>query len=151
MIDSYIIINRKPSLIIKLFIYNILFLTLLVIWCINTFYYHSFFQVHSQILRINSLYCLEVLIPVEGVNIITSKSKIEIASKIYNYQVYKIDPNAFYDGNKNYQKLYLKIDDLEDFYKINGYQMEVKIEKTSKKIIDYFKNQLSMNKKELMT
>lgn len=140
MIDSYIIINRQPNLIIKLFIYNILYLIVLVIWSINTFYYHSFFQVHSQILRINSLYYLEVLIPVEEVNIITNQSKIEIASKNYNYQVYKIDPNAIYDGNKNYQKIYLKIENLEESYQINGYQLEIKIEKSSKKIIDYLKS-----------
>ena len=140
MIDSYIIINRQPNLIIKLFIYNILYLIVLVIWSINTFYYHSFFQVHSQILRINSLYYLEVLIPVEEVNIITNQSKIEIASKNYNYQVYKIDSNAIYDGNKNYQKIYLKIENLEESYQINGYQLEIKIEKSSKKIIDYLKS-----------
>lgn len=139
MIDSYIILNRKPNFIIKLFIFIVLFLATLVIWCINTFQYQSFFHIHSQILKINSFYYLEVLVPVKEVYLITNQNKIIIDSKEYNYQIYEIVPKVTYYQNNNYQKVYLEIENLEDTYLIDGYQIEVKLKKEKKKIIDYFK------------
>ena len=139
MIDSYVILHRKTKFIIKVFIFNVLFITLLVIWSINTFSYQSFFHIHSKILYFNSFYYLEVLIPVKEVNQITSQNKIIIDSKEYHYQVYKVEPDSVYLNNENCQKIYLKIDDLEEKFLINGYQVDVKFLKEKKKIIDYLK------------
>lgn len=139
MIDSYIILNRKTNFIIKIFICILSFLTILVIWGINTFSYRSFFHIHSQSLNLNSYYYLEVLVPAEEVNYITNKNKIVINSKEYNYKVYKIAPDITYIEQKNCLKLYLEIENLEEIYKINGYQLDVKIEKENKKIIDYLR------------
>jgi len=138
MIDSYIILNRKVNFIIKIFIFNVLLLTILVIWCINTLQYQSFFHIHSQILKINSFYYLEVLIPVKEVNLITNQNKIIFDSKEYHYQVYEIVPEVIYYQNDNCQKVYLEIHELEDIYKIDGYRVEVKIKKKNQKIINYF-------------
>lgn len=139
MIDSYVILHRKTKFIIKVFIFNVLFITLLVIWSINTFSYQSFFHIHSKILYSNSFYYLEVLIPVKEVNQITSQNKIIIDSKEYYYQVYKVEPESVYLNNENCQKIYLKIDNLEKEFLINGYQVDVKFLKEKKKIIDYLK------------
>lgn len=137
MIDSYIILNRKPRLILKLFVIIIFGLMILVIWGINTFQYHSFFHIHSQILKINNLYYLEILVPAKEVQFVTNKTILEMNSKKYNYQVYQIDQNVVYLNNANYLKVYLKVVDLEQTYQFNGYQVEVIIEKERKKIIDY--------------
>ena len=61
MINSYIILNRKTSFIIKLFLFIVLSLILLVIWGINTFYYQSYLKLHSQILYFNPNYYLEIM------------------------------------------------------------------------------------------
>ena len=140
MIDKYIILNRKTGLIMKLFIYNISFLTVLVIFCINTLTYQTYFQIHSQILNLNSYFYLEVLIPAKEVNKITKQNQLWINSKKYQYKVAKIDKNITYKNNTNYIKLFLEINNLDKVFQINGYRVTIKIKKDNKKIIDYFKN-----------
>lgn len=133
MIDSYIILNRKTNFIIKIFLYNICFLIILVIWWINTTNYQTFFHIHSQIQNLNSTFYMEVLIPVKEVKKITNQDKIVIDSKGYTYRVAKIEENIIYKNNINYQKLYLEIYHLDLTYQINGYHLEVKIPKENKK------------------
>lgn len=137
MIDYYIILHRKTSLIIKIFIVIVLFIILFVVWGINTFYYQSFFHIHSTISNFNSFYYLEVLIPVKEVYQITNQNKIIVDSKEYNYQVYKVESDLVYQDGINYRKLYLKVFYLEEEYLMDGYQIDVKILKENKKIIDY--------------
>ena len=139
MIDSYIILHRKTTLIIKIFILIIFYIGIFVIWGINTFTYQTSFQFHSKILKFNSYYFFEVLIPVKEVNEITKQNKIVIDDKTYFYQIYKIDPKVIYKNNKNYQKVYLEIKNLEEEYLKDGYQIDVQIIKEEKKIIDYLK------------
>lgn len=139
MINSYIILNRKTSFIIKTFIVNILILITFVIWGINTIYYQTFIHSHSKLLYFETNYYLEVLIPVKEVKQITKQNQIIINSVKYNYEIYKIDDNVKYKNNTNYQYIYLKILNLDEQYLINGYEMDVKIPKEKKKIIDYLK------------
>ena len=139
MIDSYILLNRKTPLIIKLFILNFIILLLHVIWGINTLFFHSYIQIHSKFLNFESFYYLEVLIPVKEVKQITEQNQIIIDSQKYNYKVYKIENNVVYKDNQNYQKLYLEVLNLDESYMINGYELDVKILKEKKKIIDYLK------------
>lgn len=139
MIDSYIILNRKTSIIIKTFIFNIFLIGIIVIWGINALYYQTSFQVHSKILNFNSFYYLKVLIPVKEVKQITEQNQIIIDGKQYYYQVYKVDPDVMYENNNNYQKVYLEVNNLKRDYQKNGYQLDVKILGEKKKIIDYLK------------
>lgn len=140
MLDSYIILHRKTKCIIKVFILNFYLIVFLVIWGINTLNYQSFFQFHTLILKENSFYYLEVLIPVKEVNQIANQNKILIDTKEYTYHVYKIDSKLVYQNKQNYQKVYLKIDNLEEEYQMNGYQVDVKILKKDQKIVDYIKS-----------
>ena len=139
MINSYIILNRKTSFIIKSFLINILILITFVIWGINTIYYQSFIKLHSKLLYFESNYYLEVLVPVKEVKQITKQNQININSVKYNYEIYKIDNNVEYKNNINYQYVYLKILNLDKEYLVNGYEMDIKIPKEKKKIIDYLK------------
>lgn len=139
MIDSYIILHRKPSIIMKTFLFNIFLIGIIVIWSINTFYYQTSFQFHSKILNFNSFYYLEVLIPVKEVKQITKQNQIIIDGKLYYYQIYKVDNNVLYKNSNNYQKVYLEISNLEKEYQKNGYQMDVQFLGEKKKIIDYLK------------
>lgn len=139
MIDSYIILNRKPSLIIKIFIFNISIILVLLIWGINTLKYQNFFTFHSKIIYLNSYYVIEVLIPEKEVNQIINNNILLINDKKYNYSVYKIEKEITYKENTNYQKMYLKINNLEEKYLINNYRIDIKIPKNNKKIIEYIK------------
>ena len=109
MINSYIILNRKTSFIIKSFLVNILILIIFVIWGINTIYYQNYINLHSKLLYFETNYYLEVLVPVKEVKQITKQNQIIINSVKYNYEVYKIDNNVEYKDNTNYQYIYLKI------------------------------------------
>ena len=140
MIDSYMILNRKTSFIIKIFLIFIVLLIIFVIWGVNTFNYTTFIQLHSRILYFDSYYYVEVLTPVKEVKQITEQYEIVIDSKKYNYKIYKINPNVEYINNINYQKVILKVLNLDETYYINGYEMDVKILKEKKKIIDYLKD-----------
>ena len=139
MNNSYTILNRNSSFIINSFIINILILISFAIWGINTFKIHSFIQIHSKILYFDSFYYMEVLVPAKEVNQITKQNKIIIDKKIYNYTIYKTDNKIKYQNNENYQKIYLKIYNLDDFYLKDGYEMDVKFLKEKKKIIDYIR------------
>lgn len=138
MIDGYIIMNRKTNLIIKMFVLNISIMIILVIWGINTFYYQSYFHIHSKLVNFNSYYLLEVLIPEEEVSQIIKENVLLIGDKVYNYSVYKVSDSIIYQNNINYIKLYLDVYCLEKKYKINSYRLDIKIPKEKKKIINYF-------------
>lgn len=140
MKNSYIIMNRKPSIVINAFLLNILILIMFVIWGINTFYYQPFIQIHSKLINLNSFYYMKVLVPVKEVNQITNQNQIIIDSKKYNYQIYKIDNNCQYKDGTNYQMVYLKVLNLDKLYLIDGYEVDGKILKEKSKIIDYLKN-----------
>ena len=140
MINHYLILNRKPSFIIKTFILVISFIIIAVIWGVNTFYYQNFIILHSRIKYFdNSYYFIEVLVPIKEVKQITKQNQIAINNKTYNYLIYKIDNNITYIDDENYQYVYLNVINLDDSYLINGYETDVKILKERKKIIDYLR------------
>ena len=139
MNNSYTILNRKSSFIINTFLLNILILMSFVVWGINTFYYQSFIQLHSKILYFDSFYYMEVLVPAKEVKQITEQSKIIIDEKTYDYKIYKTDNKIRYENNVNYQKIYLKVYNLDASYLIDGYEIDAIILKEKKKIIDYIR------------
>lgn len=137
MIDEYIIINRKPKIIIKIFIYNIMFLMMLVIYLSNILTYTSYYSTNSYIFCSNNKYYLKLIIPIDKINLIVKKESLIINDEIYNYSIYKIDSNAINDNNII---IYLKVYGLKGSYKINNYIVKIKVEGERKKIIDYLKN-----------
>lgn len=138
MIDGYIILNRKTKLIMNLFIFNIGVIIVFIIWAINTFYYQSYFHIHSKILNLNSYYLLEVLIPEKEVNQIIKENKLLIGERGYTYSVFDISDDIIYQNNTNYFQMYLEVYELDEVYKVNNYRLEIKIPKERKKIINYF-------------
>ena len=143
MIDTFVILNRKPNFVIKVFIYHLIFLTGMVIFGINTFSYQKYFLIHSQIFNLNSYYYLEVLVPVKEVNKVTTQNTLWIGSRKYYYKVYKLDQEVTYQNNNNYIKVYLEVLHLDHEYQINGYRLDVKIWDKKIKLIE-----LLLNKKE---
>ena len=137
MIDSYIILNRKVSLVIKSFVFNIGLIITLIIWGINTLEYQTFFHIHCKVLNFNSYYFLEVLIKEEEVNKIINQNLLLIDNKEYNYKVIKVEPEIIYKDNTNYQKIILEVPNIDNNYKKNNYHLDIKIKKENKKIIKY--------------
>ena len=127
MIDSYIILNRKISPIIKFFLLNICIISVLFIWGINNLSYKNFFHIHSKVTNFNSYYTLEILIPVKEVGQIKKQNNLFIGTKKYSYSIYKIEDNITYKNNTKYQKIYLKVTNLDKHYLINNYRLDIKI------------------------
>lgn len=140
MIDSYVIFNREPRIIIKVFICHIFLLLIIVIYGINTLYYQKSIQFHSQVLNLNSFYYLKVLVPVKEVNEVTSHTFLWIDSRKYFYRVIDVGDNVTYLNKTNNVYIYLEVLKLEKEFLVNGYHLDISIKSDSKKIIDYFKN-----------
>ncbi len=122
----------------KIFLLIVIFLCVLVVLGINTLCINRYLVVHSKIHKLHSYYFLKVLIPQKEVNDITNKALL-INNKKYKFRVYKIDDNVVYKEKNNFRVLYLEIFELDDFLKVNGYQMDVIFVDEKKKIIDYLK------------
>ena len=140
MIDKYIILNRKPRLVIVLFLIQLFLLTGFVTWGINTFSYQNYSLFHSRILSQNSYYFLEVLVPVREVNQVINQNVLWIDKSKYNYKFTNKSDSVIYHDGKNYLKVYLEIFDLDDEYLINGYHLDVKFCLSSEKVKSLLKN-----------
>ena len=140
MIDKYIILNRKPRLVIVLFLIQLFLLTGFVTWGINTFSYQNYSLFHSRILSQNSYYFLEVLVPVKEVNRVMNQNVLWINDNRYNYRFVRRDDSVIYQDDINYVKVYLEIVDLKDEFLIDGYHLDIKLCLSSDKIVNLLKN-----------
>lgn len=138
MIDSYIIMNRKSNLIIKIFVFNICIVIILIIWGINALEYQKKLNFHSKISNFNSYYLLEVLVPVKEVSQVIKKNELLIENISYDYKINNISDDLIVENNINYQKIYLLVNNLDEKYKINNLILDIKIPVSKKKIIKYF-------------
>ena len=138
LIDSYIILNRKSSPTIKIFLFIIITLIFIVIWALNTLNINSIIHINSEIHNVHSYYLMKVIVPQKEVNNITNK-KLLINGKIYKFNIYQKSPNIIYKNNNNYRELYLKIYNLDKEYQVNGYHINITLVGESKRILDYLK------------
>lgn len=136
MLDSYIILNRQPKIIIKIFYCVSILLTFLSLYLLTTLTYTSYYSNNSYVTFIDKSYYLKLKVQVDKLNLITTNHQIILDNNIYNYQVYKIEN----DITNNSQIVYLKIANLDEYYKINNYGIKIKIEENTQKIIQYIKN-----------
>ena len=137
LIDTYILMNRKPKIILKLFIYNILILIVLVIYVLFNCNYTSYFYSDSKITLKDNMYLLKIMTPISDLSSISQNKFLLINDKEYMYQIYEIEDNLIYEDDSVYQIVYLKIWNLEDYYQINNYPLSIKIKGENKKIINY--------------
>lgn len=136
MLDKYIILNRKPTIIISIFIYTFILFIALILYLSNILTYTSYYKKNSCITYINNNYLLKLDIPIDKLNLVTKQNQIILDKNKYKYQVYKIDNNI---TSNNYQTVYLEIYNLEDSYKFNNYCIKVLLKDKEQKIINYIK------------
>ena len=134
MLDSYIILNRKHTYIIKIYYYILIIFTLILTYFIFTTIHITYFKNTSIITLNNNKYYLKLIIPLKKINLITENNFLIIKDKKYNYQIKKIKPHK-----KNKLLIYLEIKNLDNSYKINNYRIDVKI-KEENKLLNYLKS-----------
>ena len=130
MLDSYILLNRQPKNIIKLFTFSIFLLFFILIFLINKLTYTPYLEKKSKVVFMNNNFYLEVEILQDEFNTISNNNKIIIDNKVY---FYKINLESSDDSG---QKVYLNIEDFPDSYKINNRVILVKFEEETKGVID---------------
>lgn len=133
MLDSYILLNRQPKNIIKLFTFSIFLLFFILIFLINKLTYTPYLEKKSKVVFMNNNFYLEVEILQDEFNTISNNNKIIINNKEYFYNIDKINLD---DSSDSRQKIYLYIENLSNSYKINNYILLVKFEKETKGVID---------------
>ena len=139
MIETYVLLNRKPKIITKLFIYTNLFLILLTIYVLINYQYTIYFNSNAQIKYNNNQFLLKIKTSNNNIKTISQNNKIIIDNKEYIYKIYNINESLTYKDNQEYQIVYLEIFNLEDYYKVDNYSLDIKIEKSRQTILDYLK------------
>ncbi len=138
-IDTYILLNKKQSFIIKIFIYIIIFFTFLVFYILFSLNYTSYFYSNSNIVYKDNDYYLKIVVNPKDIHTVLNNNIIIINNKKYMYQIYKIDSS---DVNNNYNSkeiIYLNIFNLEKYYYVNNNELSIKIVRDKKVLIDYLK------------
>lgn len=133
MLDSYVIINRKPKKIIKLLIVYILLLFVVLFILINKLTYIPYLVKNSKIIFKDDDYYLILEVSPNELNTISLKNKIIIDNKEYSYKIYKISSEI---SNSNKQKIYLNVNRLPKLYKINNYSLLIKVKKDKKRVLN---------------
>lgn len=133
MIETYILLNRQPKIISKLFLFNIFILITLIIYASFTFRYTSYFYSTSKITFKNNIYLLKITTSINNLDVVAKNKNIIINNKEYMYEIYEIE------STDKDQEIYLKVFNLEEYYLIDNYSVNIKIERNSKVLIDYLK------------
>lgn len=139
MLDKYIIINRKPKIIIYTFLLITIILLVLSLQILYNVPYTFYYEHDANIIRDKNEYYLKLTIPITKFKIVTNNNNILIGKTKYNYQVINIDNNL---TNNNEITIYLKINSLDKKYKYNNYSIEIKIEEENNTIINHFKKEV---------
>lgn len=132
MFDSYIILNRKPKIIIIIVVYILIFFCIYIYFSLNKItvtFYHSRY---SYVKEIDDNYYLKLDVGFDDVNNIIDGNIIYINDNMYKYQIYKLEEGI----NNDSQIMYLEVFDFDEKYKINNYGVEVKIQEKNVKLIE---------------
>lgn len=135
MLDKYIILDREPNIVIKVFIYFLIVFVILLIYLSNRLSYTSYYSNNSYITFVLDDYYLKMDIPVNKLDLIINNNKIILDDRVYSYQIHSLEIGQ----SMNSQVIYLKIYDLDLSYKINNYIVKVMIKEREEKILNYLK------------
>ena len=146
-INNYLIMNRKTSPIIKVYIIiSLVFIfTALLISQLN---YKKYYKSIGQVLKEENIYYLSLYLYPHKLNIIKKNNKLIIDDYEYNYSIEKIENEYFIANDYN---SYLKVDlniNLKEEDKIVNNVLEVKILESNQKIFYYIKNYLKKGRKK---
>ena len=132
MFDSYIILNRKPHIIIVIFIYIFIIFLLYLFYFLNTYTFTLYYSNTSFIKYVDGDYYLMIDAELKDSDLILKGEEIYLNDKLYKYQIYRID-----EGINDTQVIYLKIFNIEEDYKIDNFAIKIKIFDRKVKLINY--------------
>lgn len=125
MLDEYIIMNRKPKMILYLYFFFLFLFIIMTVYGTCFLFQKCIFQFHSKVLYNCSQYYLEVQVPLDAVHMLKKKGIISIDSKNYHYSILKTSDMSFYQNNRNYIYVTLIVYQLDEKYLYDGYEMDI--------------------------
>ena len=134
-IYSEIFLRKKIPLLYNLIAFMFLILIIIIIIILNMNYYSSIKTI-GIIEELDNNYYLKLVIEDKEIKYLINNNYLYLEKEIYYYKIYKIDEELYSKNNKNYKIIYLKIK-LNKEYKINNLNLNIKINKENKKIINY--------------
>lgn len=135
-IDNEIILQRKISPLVYVYIMIIIVLILsLIIFCFLC-YYKSYYRTRGVIVYEDNEYYIKIYIPLEDIVYITDNNIVKINNKDYVYSVFDIGSEYFTDNNDTFQIIKIKCD-LDKKYRFNNLTFDLNFVRCNKRIIDY--------------
>ncbi len=140
-LDGYIMLNKKVSSYIKCFIFvSLLILITLIIF--SQIKYKKYYNTIGQVVKEDNSYQILVYVPLDKLEIIKNNNTLIIDNKDYNYQIKHIYSEYMISDNlENVLKMILSLN-LESKDMIENNILNIKFEKSEKKIIYYLKEYL---------
>lgn len=131
MLDKYILLNTKPNNLIRNCVFLLLFL--FFIFLILILKITPYFVKKTEINFIENKYYLKLNINKDDLYFVNSNNEIIIDNKKYKYIIHS---KSIY---QNKIVLFLDVVNLPDSYKINNYQLLIKIKGEKKGLLNYLK------------
>lgn len=137
MFDKYILLNRKPSKILKIYIIALLLLLFILTFFVVKIKFTPYLIKRAEIVYVENNYYLKLNTKINELNDLSSNKIILIDNKKYFYKNYKINSKGI---NSDVVILYLDVENMPMSYKINNYQLLIKLELKKKGLIKYLKD-----------
>lgn len=135
-IDSEIILQRKISSLVYVYIMIIIVIMLSLIILFLLCYYKTYYMAKGVVINDNGNFYVRTYIPLDSLIYVTSNNVVKIKNKEYKYKIRTIDKEYFTDNITTYQIVLIEID-FESKYKFNNLTLDLSFLKEDKKIIDY--------------
>lgn len=128
-------LRKKLPLVYKLISIMFILLITIIIIILNMDYF-SIINTTGIIKEEDNNYYIRLVLEEKDVKYLIDNSYIVIDNKEMFYKIAEIDEELYNKDNKNYKIIYLKAK-LDKEYKINNLNLKIKINKETKKIINY--------------
>jgi len=135
-IDNEIIMQRKVSPIVYVYIMIIIVIFLSLIIFFILFHYKIYYRIKGIVTDENESYYIRIYIPLDDVKYITINEIVYIDKEKYKYKIISIEDEYFTDNITTYQILKIEIE-IPSKYKFNNLNLNLKFVKENKKVVDY--------------
>lgn len=138
-IDNQIILNKKITPLVYIYIMITIIITLSLIIIFMLFNYKIYYTIKGTVIKEEDNYYIKTYIPIKDIKYITSNNFLIIDKKKYTYKTKELKEEYYTDNNNTYQELILDIE-LQSEYQYNNLVLDLKLIKENKRVIDYLKN-----------
>lgn len=138
-IENRIILTRKITPLIYIYIMIVVITTLSLIILFMLFNYRIYYDSVGTVIKEEDKYYLKCYIPFDSTKYITNNKTLKLDEKIYKYRISKIEEEYYTDNQNTYQIFVLDLN-LDEKDKHNNLVLKLKFLKENKRVIEYLKD-----------